>query len=155
MDRCGHERMRSVRGECGKGVRSIHEIAVLEREHGCGNSVGRCWSRARVRRLAYPDTCETCLPKHQGYEQFFVTKIHYFSFFILFSCLLFFLFTFFFCWNPYPIFLHIHIHILFTACTPLHICSLVFSRRAHLIILSCTHRWLKNLERKASHLRII
>ena len=38
----------------------------------------------------------------------------------------------------------------FTACTPLHTCSLVFSRCAHLIILSCTHRWLKNLERKAS-----
>ena len=29
---------------------------------------------------------------------------------------------------------------LFTACTPPHTCSFVFSRCAHLIILSCTHR---------------
>ena len=53
------------------------------------------------------------------------------------------------CGNPYPFFPP-HPHL---SCAPLHRCSLVSSRCAHLIIPSCTHRWLKErLHRNMSHM---
>ena len=49
------------------------------------------------------------------------------------------LFIFHFVWESIP-YIPPHPHL---SCTPLHICSLVSSCCAHLIIPSCTHRWLK------------
>ena len=58
------------------------------------------------------------------------------------------------CGNPYPIFLHIHISVVYSMYTSAHMFLCLQS------LCTCDHspthlRWLKNLERETSHLRII